>query len=321
MKSTSKRRGFTLVELLVVIAIIGVLIALLLPAVQQAREAARRMQCTNNFKQVGLALHNYHDTYLKFPFATIGSTDANKDENGINNSRNRYSWMQMILPQMEQTAVYDKFMEEVHGPSLLNPYATSVRDTQISSLICPTDPNGGKICGGGSYGLSGNVLLVHGLQGLYNSATGDQYGTGASGLFYVRSKTRMADVTDGTTNTAMASEIIQIPDTSSQNDRRGAYWLVTNAANVTIATYYNPNSLLPSTVDRQPSGYYVNYAKAPCAGPTGGGNYRCSARSYHTGGVNVLLADASVRFAPETMDNLVWQGLGTRSGGEVLGEY
>lgn len=305
------RSGFTLVELLVVIAIIGVLIALLLPAVQQAREAARRMQCSNNQKQLGLALHNYHDTHLRFPPGTFCDT-SHKDDHGVTSNKNRYGWMQVVLPFIEQDAVYETFMAEVHG-SGSSPWQVSARTVKLDAFLCPSDGAAGKDVDG-QYGFAGSYLAVHGVDGLNNG------GKDQRGMMYCLSKTAFKDVVDGTSNTALMSEIVVVPDNGSQQDRRGGYWVVTNAANVTIAGYYNPNSRYPTSSDRQPSSYYISTDRAPSAGPASGGWYRCTARSYHPGGVITAMADASVTFIPETIDNAVWQGMTTRDGGEVLSQ-
>ncbi|MCC9607128.1 DUF1559 domain-containing protein [Blastopirellula sp. JC732] len=310
MTPSKNRGGFTLVELLVVIAIIGVLIALLLPAVQQAREAARRMSCTNNQKQIGLAMHNYHDTHLNFPPGSF--VDINNWLPGIGHSNKmRYGWMQVILPMMEQTAIYDKFMEEVHGASPVYAWETSIRANVIEGFLCPSDPNGGKITNG-SYGFAGNYLAFSGLDGLYN------LGRDEDGIFYCASKTRFADILDGTTNTALVGEILVVPDQGTSHDRRGSYYVgTTGGGNLILTTYFNPNSKAPTSSDRQASGNFISTERAPCAGPTSGGFYRCTSRSYHTGGVNVTMADGSVRFIAETVDNPIWAALGTRAGGEI----
>ncbi|MEW4562750.1 DUF1559 domain-containing protein [Bremerella sp. JC770] len=305
------RHGFTLVELLVVIAIIGVLIALLLPAVQQAREAARRMQCTNHQKQIGLALHNYHDTHGCFPPATFVNTSHYTAEGHSN--KMRYGWMHVLLPFVEQKNVYDVFMDEVHGPSGVYAWQTSVRDNVIEGFLCPSDPNGGKIVNN-DYGFAGNYLVVHGKDGLHN------LGLEMDGIMHPRSKTKFKDVTDGTSNTTMLSEIKVVPDTASAHDRRGGYWVVSHAANVSIAGFYNPNSTNPTSSDRQHTGEYISTDFAPCAGQASGGWYRCTARSYHPGGVVATMADASVSFVPETTDNIIWQGMSTRDGSEVIGD-
>jgi len=158
--------GFTLVELLVVIAIIGILIALLLPAVQAAREAARRMQCSNNFKQAGLALHNYHSSVTSFPpgcLYTISAYPVSYE----------WSWGAYILPYLEQQALYDIFdFETPNGGGALHyalPWNTPVGTTMVSAFLCPSDPAGGNINGG--IGAIADMCGVGDSQEIYNPGT------------------------------------------------------------------------------------------------------------------------------------------------------
>ncbi|MEX1042626.1 MAG: DUF1559 domain-containing protein [Pirellulaceae bacterium] len=315
--SAAKRRGFTLVELLVVIAIIGVLVALLLPAVQQAREAARRMQCTNHQKQIGLALHNYHDTHLRFPPGTFSNRGNANEKNEQQGGRIRYSWMSVLLPFVEQKALYESFYNEVYRPSGKTPYATEASLVKVEVFTCPSDPNSGRIAefpNGTDHSFAGNYLVVSGNEGV-----GDDHGRNLPGMFYTFSKTKFRDITDGTTNTSMLSEIRLAPGTSAsaKTDRRGAYWLVSNACNVSVSAIYNPNTSLPDQV--QGGHCTTDFEPAPCNNTYP--SYRLLARSYHPGGVVMTLADASVRFVPETIDNPIWQGLSTRAGGEILDEF
>ncbi|QDU76020.1 hypothetical protein Pan97_30650 [Bremerella volcania] len=302
--------GFTLVELLVVIAIIGVLIALLLPAVQQAREAARRMQCTNNQKQIGLALHNYHDTFSQFPPGCFVNTSNAPESGGGTSNPMRYGWMHPLLPMFEQNALFEAFIKEVHGSGTY-PWNTTVDENIVDALLCPSDPNAGKIVRG-DLGFAGNYVLFSGTNGL------DGSGTNENGMFYCWSKTKFRDVTDGTSNTAMVGEIIIAPESGSDHDRRGGYWIADGGGgNFLAASFYNPNSTTPTSADRQKAGNYISTPRAPCADSVSGGFYRVTSRSYHPGGVLTTMADASVSFFPETIDNPIWVALGTRSGGEV----
>jgi prepilin-type N-terminal cleavage/methylation domain-containing protein len=188
-----RRSAFTLVELLVVIAIIGILVALLLPAIQAAREAARRTQCNNRMKQVALALHNYHDTIGRFPFATVCNIDGGAPGMSTNA---RQSWFHMILPFVEQTAYYDLIVPRIEAQQF--PGGWPENTVVIDTFMCPSDPLNPKTV---QQGFHGNILPCHG-----SSHAGS--GTGqTNGMFYPRSKTRIRDVTDGTSNTVMLGEI------------------------------------------------------------------------------------------------------------------
>lgn len=309
--SCLSRSGFTLVELLVVIAIIGVLIALLLPAVQQAREAARRLQCTNHQKQIGLALHNYHDTFLQFPPGCF--TDMLNKPEGSSSASNkmRYGWMHPLLPMIEEGATYDIFIDEVQNTSKFA-WQTSVRENVIEDFLCPSDPNGGKLVKGTSgLGFAGNYVLFSGTDGITGS------GTQEDGMFYPWSKTQFKDVTDGTSNTSMITEILLVPETGTNHDRRGCYWIAEGGGgNYLAATLHNPNSTTPTSSDMQQAGNFISTPYAPCANGSWA-YFRVTARSNHPGGVLTTMADGSVKFYSETMDNPIWQALGTRSNGEI----
>ncbi|MFG0262303.1 MAG: DUF1559 domain-containing protein [Novipirellula sp. JB048] len=164
----SRHRGFTLVELLVVIAIIGVLVGLLLPAVQAAREAARRMSCSNNLKQLGLAMHNYHDTHQKFPYGYLAESDSQ--------TLMRECWYQNLLPFVEQQAYYDQYKNAfaTYGPSMatqIHQLPAELAGVVIPAFMCPSDPSGPAHGGGGS---------DRGFQGSYGVCSGG--GTPAADL-------------------------------------------------------------------------------------------------------------------------------------------
>ncbi|TWT29263.1 DUF1559 domain-containing protein [Blastopirellula retiformator] len=313
-----RRSAFTLVELLVVIAIIGALIALLLPAVQQAREAARRISCTNNMKQLGLAMHNYHDTYKSLPpgqttygvfqIPGVGEDDPNEyPQNG--------TWFQGILPFVEQSAMYDAIKTDMLSMSMAN-VDLDVRSTAVSAFVCPSDPNGGKI---GHDGFQGNYMGNCNDQGLHAGLTADP-GI-ATGLFFSKSHIRFRDITDGTSNTIMLAECVQGEadgPSASTWDTTGNYWNSTAGESLCMIGSWPINSTGPSAMtDMNASGNVVSTDKKPAiyAGPTI--SIFCM-RSYHPGGVMINRADASVSFLPDTVSIETMMNLGNRKDGNVI---
>jgi prepilin-type N-terminal cleavage/methylation domain-containing protein/prepilin-type processing-associated H-X9-DG protein len=309
-----RRSAFTLIELLVVIAIIGILIGLLLPAVQKVREAANRMKCQNNMRQVTLALHNYHDAMGSFPFGTI---DTIKADPGWD--QQRYTWMQVVLPYIEQAAMgrqIDAWLKAGGGPCLYGSSGVPGHEIPISILMCPSDPANPKTTafGGSEQGAHGNYALCAGSTS-FNTATltpGD--GTTLNGIFFSRSKTRITDIADGTSNTLAASEIIVVPDALA-HDVRGRYWNNANQGSVLFATLYPPNTAVPDRLQWCSN----QLTQAPCTATTT--DIVLSARSYHTGGVNAGMADGSVRFVPDSVNTSAYLNAGTRAGGEVPGDF
>ena len=337
------RQAFTLIELLVVIAIIGVLIGLLLPAIQKVREAAARLKCQSNLRQVGLALHDYHDTYGHFPPGARNF--INVDDTPPNNQQNRAGWVQLILPYIEQEALYQSFVNYFETRPGSGYYASQVGDgngTQtkpvIRVLVCPSDPGSPRVTP--ALGFAGNYALCYGNTdyGTYVSGGGYTDGTMSppytldpGGIFYVRSRTTLTAITDGTSNTLAGSEIVVPPSNDSQGptaspygiEWRGAYWN-NYEGNVGFSTMHPPNSLDPDRMGYC-SGGLPN--KAPCLNTDS--QVIQTARSYHAGGVNGLMADGSVHFFSDSVGVTpiqsgsvsVWNALGTRAGGEVLGDY
>ncbi|MEW4564812.1 DUF1559 domain-containing protein [Bremerella sp. JC770] len=327
MKDHAWRRptaAFTLVELLVVIAIIGVLIALLLPAVQQAREAARRIQCNNNLKQLGLALHNYHDTYLVFPPGKTGD-DFPDSYTGATAAR-RLGWTVFIYPFIEQDNLYEQFVPYMNGTLQLGTPATwPASGTRVAGLNCPSDPNGAKSIGLTSSGEQRERAFHNysGCMGSTGSMIGsDNSGTQLDGMFFSASEIRMRDVTDGTSNTAMVGEIrLAEADTSlsgdSGDDWRGFAFNMA-APNVWFSTRNPPNTATADQLGR----CRQDIADMPCVKVSvSNDNMYLHARSMHPGGALVGLADGSVRFIPETIHTDTFQFLGSRNDGQVLGEF
>jgi prepilin-type N-terminal cleavage/methylation domain-containing protein len=312
------KSGFTLVELLVVIAIIGILVALLLPAVQSAREAARRMQCTNNQKQLALAMHNYHSSALCFPAGQWIQIDAAAPDEWV-----RYSWFPAILPYVEQqnlADVYQKHYSTQPRSGGLSYTNLPSKEVVVPGFMCPSDPANPKFTNGSSasnsQGFHGNYMLNAGND--FFNPGGAANSMSLNGVFYVGSSTNIGDIKDGTTNTLFSSEILLVKDGAvgtGQEDIRGRYHNSKHAGCL-FSTKYAPNTSQP---DRH--NYCLNTVKrAPCV--SAGSDTIVSPRSNHQGGVVASLGDGSVRFLSENIDNVVFRAIGTRSSGEVVsGEF
>jgi prepilin-type N-terminal cleavage/methylation domain-containing protein len=306
------RRGFTLIELLVVIAIIAILIALLVPAVQKVREAAARTRCVNNMKQVCLGLHGYHDTTKVFP---AGQPEAYYYSNWYGDplvkDADRSCWIVQLLPYVEQMALYDQVQNWLKTSSSLTSTAP-FKDTHIQVLLCPSDPNSPKLgtLPSSPQGTHANIIVCHGSG--YATPNADPTGIKRDGIFYGRSRTKMTDILDGTSNTVMASEILLAPDTATGHDIRGRVWNSIHAG-TEFTTMYPPNS----NIGDNPMGYCQPIPYVPCATASILNAYTL-ARSRHPGGVNAGLADGTVRFIPNEITPGVWLALGTRAGNETV---
>jgi len=295
-------RGFTLIELLVVIAIIAVLIALLLPAVQQAREAARRSQCKNNLKQIGLALHNYHDLHSTFPPGWVArGTDWGSDYCKNNGDKHQAPWTVLILPQLEMTNLYDKFdlggdfiVDNSIVPAPNGNFATS----RIPVYQCPSDP-------------ATSVFRAHvDYMGIQGGGEPDCWNNGAkdrvfsrNGVLYANSVVRMRDITDGSSNTVIVGESKYF---YSQPGVPTRSWAIGTKMNGGIA-FTNVVMMLPinSMVEVAPA----SVAKF-CTKMLG---------SQHVGGCHALFGDGSVRFLSENMNESTYHALGIRDDGLPLG--
>jgi prepilin-type N-terminal cleavage/methylation domain-containing protein len=330
------RRGFTLIELLVVIAIIAILIALLLPAVQQAREAARRTECKNKLKQLGLALHNYHDAFKVFPPGVVngrtGTGATGPDNPNGANGNGTFAiggpWICFLLPYLDQTPLYNNFTKIANErPEVADWFgngtyaATQIGDRHLEMMDCPSHPRADEQLDNGTnmeHLARGNYCASYGRGNAGMSQTSQQ---AIGGLFGNNSKFSMRDVTDGSTNTIAFSELqYRLPSATgpSFEDSRGTWAYGAMGANL-FTTRIGPNSTSPDGVwgcRNMPS------ENMPCVqiGSPYDGMY-AAARGYHEGGVQGCMGDGSVRFFSENIDLLTWQGLGSRGGREVLGEF
>jgi prepilin-type N-terminal cleavage/methylation domain-containing protein/prepilin-type processing-associated H-X9-DG protein len=334
----SRRSGFTLIELLVVIAIIGILVVLLLPAVQKVREAAARVKCSNNLRQLALATHGYHDLYGALPYGRkydIWDT---------------YTWSELILPLIEQAPVYTLYwtLPEVgyvtaypgpNGPIGTDAQLEQARETRIPIFYCPSDPNSPakNEFDTTSFGFyRGNYRGCTGSGDMYGAASDGTQGPWGPGVFAVvpgqssdpgaglaTAGATFAQIADGTSNTLLFSEGL-VPTVSWWGGPIGEV-LYGNMGGALFSASLTPNSsaadlvIGPCPQDQGDKGY-----RPPCLSlapdiwwtPGGSGAY-AGARSLHTQGVNVALADGSVRFVGDGVDQATWRGLGTRANGEI----
>jgi prepilin-type N-terminal cleavage/methylation domain-containing protein len=308
--------AFTMVELLVVLFVIGVLLSLLLPAVQQAREAARRTQCRSHMHQFGLALHNYHDAFQMFP---------------PGNSRG-LSFHVMILPFIDQQTLYESFRNRNPDPDFYDVYWINyLGGYRIPSYQCPSDPWGDVSHDGRD--LNGNPIVAYSTSYLGNAGTGVQ-AYGYNGVFRNASPVRAAEITDGLSNTAMVSEVLIGHDRSKEIARTiwstpysllGSNQLEQFAQLCRITA--QTQSSAPSYSDRmnnwvigQIGQTMYNHVLFPndasCYNGSDVQEGAYSAASLHHGVVHVLAADGHVRGVSSHLDLLVWRALGSRNGGE-----
>lgn len=337
MTRFGRRKAFTLIELLVVIAIIAILIALLLPAVQQAREAARRTQCKNNLKQIGLALHNYHDVYNLFPPGSVPATDGTA--NFVNQAS--WGWSTFILPQIDAANVFDALgVNELSLREVTGANATSLGNLNrlfpaLSFYQCPSDTTGPNLQAGmrradfngtNESGITNNwrppTMNYIGVVGYRD--VNRPLGPGSvpqRGMFYNASRLRFRDVTDGTSNTIAIGE---------REMRCGAGSWIGNRA--------------PRGGGTRGADYTFGRVTVLINDPVNTGSTRCTDgfSSQHTGGAQFLLADGSVRFISENIDSTptgingqsdvaltdaqiqamgTYQRLGLRNDGLVVGEF
>jgi prepilin-type N-terminal cleavage/methylation domain-containing protein/prepilin-type processing-associated H-X9-DG protein len=315
-----RRTAFTLVELLVVIAIIGILISLLLPAVQAARAAARRLQCSNNLKQIALGIHNYHSGHKSFPYGSMqgpGDNDAGRTPWDPTRWYDDFCWTAQVGPYIEQQAWFDLFDFRKTVSDTINEQG---RRTKIAAYGCPDDGLVENEWNSGQWArVRTNYVCNWGNTGFAQKDHSSLIFGGAP--FTFRKLLRIDHVRDGTSNTLLLSEALN-PKGPGWEGPLGETILSTGGQS--FDAFVAPNSPVPDEVGRR------------CPNPATKGGTICittggdvirtdipethhhAARSYHTGGVNAALCDGSVRFFGDSIDLTTWRALSTTNGGEVV---
>lgn len=300
-----RRKGFTLIELLVVIAIIAILIALLLPAVQQARAAARRSQCKNNLKQLGLALANYESTFRILPPGRLGCDGINNGpcQGNPNFTRVGLSAFVLLLPQLEETGLYNQFdFDDIawgQGSTWVAANATALR-ARPEVLVCPSDDSEPTVTSNGIEVATGSYALVHGTLGPSNgiSANMKVFNTGP---FNYKTPYYYRDIIDGLSNTIFIGEVTDAHTNLSMN-----IWTQAGRHESCLRTAENPVNTEPGTgITTSPYGVPLNGAFS----------------SEHAGGAQFLFGDGHVSFLSENLSLITYRALATREGMEVVGEY
>jgi len=324
-----------MIELLVVIAITAVLMILLLPAVQQAREAARRAQCRNNLKQLSLGLHSYHDTHQRLPPGAIciGDCDGSSQE-GLDPRSDSWSatWVTLVLPHLDQTPLYNQYNFQAGVGDADNQKVTSQR---LTVLQCPTQAvaavldNGKLRLARGNYGTNFGQLDAMKWIGFEQKYRGLFHGSAQWGAMW-------RDVTDGSSNTLLLGELVA-NSFEADNDTRGAWGLVACASvsggSLNLAGLRTPNVDATIRPDHTPYCCEDSPGCVTQGRPDLAPIFKCgdaygwrpgvfqAIRSQHSGGAYIALADGSVRFLSQNVESQIYAGLLTISGGEVLNEY
>ena len=341
--------GPALIELLVVIAIIAILIALLLPAVQQAREAARRSTCKNNLKQIGLALHNYHDIAGTFPPEAIWSYSSNPNPNGTTYDSNpqprNFTWISLILPQLDQAPLYNKLNFEQPIWGQVAPDGKFYRSMTLPAFLCPSDT-----------GFSGGANKHRIGWSDYAGAEGwDWWARGwqqHGGVFGLLDATRIRDISDGTSSTIMVGEVSSHSFTAGRLGGSGRprvgnsavfrSLLVATGVHPTIATSQRTDGYKPYRAnlvrpDGSGSGWWGPWRAPYAYKPTYVSHYGINSNwpgpgSPHVGGAHFLMADGSVRFINENIQSStsangkinLWHSLNTKAGAQydqIIGQF
>jgi prepilin-type N-terminal cleavage/methylation domain-containing protein/prepilin-type processing-associated H-X9-DG protein len=280
---TNRRNAFTLVELLVVIAIIGILVALLLPAVQAAREAARRMQCVNNLTQLALAVQNYEMAYRVYPPGTINETGPI-----VNEAKGyHHNWISQLLPYMEEQVTYSHID---FNAGVYDKENAEVRKVNIATFLCPSDPAHSN-----DFGLSTYAGLHHDVEAPIDSDN--------QGVFFLNSAIRNKDISDGSSHTIFIGEMIPIAN-QDLGWMSGTRWTLRNTG-----TRLNSDR---ENARRNVQELAMDETAAANGLPVGGFG------SYHPGGANFAFGDGHVSFMTENMSMEVLQQYGNRADGKLL---
>lgn len=328
LSGSRRTHGFTLIELLVVIAIIAILVALLLPAVQQAREAARRTSCKNQLKQIGLALHNYHDTHRVFPSGGVVFADVDRSNGSdwcIQAASTTYQgapWTVMILPYLEETALYDQFNFNHRLTATPNNQAPTTSPNRnlwflrMTKFQCPSDPASMDGINNTNYfGVQGG-----GGSSLINCNGGNSNTFFTNGILFVNSSTGLRDVTDGSSNTFLVGETkYQLtengrPDTSN-------FWLGWGSA-VRLGTgAADPHPATMAAAYEHINSRTVTGGIIPPSGSDSRTGYSRLFGSFHKGGCHMLMADGSIHFLSENMNIDLYRQLGIRDDALPVGGF
>jgi len=339
--SMHRRLGFTLIELLVVIAIIAVLVALLLPAVQQAREAARRSQCKNNLKQIGLALHNYNESFNVFPPATVAPAWQHTSATYVGGIRNNKA-LSLLLPLIDQVNLYNMINQNAalgkypgrSGGTLAGggvpPSNEAAAATKVPIYLCPSDPTSQIItpnsldgCGPTlpayktSYDVSVDMCLSRGISYEWN---GSNWSRNARSMFGYDSNSNFRDITDGSSNTVAVSE------TTLGN------WYEGNNANPSWACHDDTGTgvmfahggyvgLGPGGIGPGGISFFGDYPGYPGSGTPNINTDINAPGSTHSGGCHILLGDGAVRFVNSSLSVVIRRNLGYIADGQVVGDF